>query len=66
MKRKLEDEGVLEQLRPEKGTQPRAWYAVDADRPMREWEPKVPREGQSYANDAYSVYQWKEKEHGHD
>ncbi len=63
MKAKLESEGNLAQLRAEKGTKPRAWYGVDEDRPMREWEPKVPREGQSYSKEAYSVYQWKEKEH---
>lgn len=59
MQARLAAEGVLEQLRPEKGTQPRMWFAGNADRPVREWEPKVPREGESYRNDAYSVYEWK-------
>ncbi len=63
MKAKLEAEGVLEQLRPEKGTHPRAWFAVDDNHATVEWEPKIPREGQSYAPDAYDVYQWKAKEH---
>ncbi|MEM7204171.1 MAG: 4Fe-4S dicluster domain-containing protein [Planctomycetota bacterium] len=58
----LEAEAKIEQLRPEKGTQPRMWFAVDDDRPMREWEPKVPREGRSYGPDAYSIYEWKEPE----
>ena len=47
------------ELRPEKGTRPRAWFAHSEDRPMEEWEPKIPGEGESYHNDAYSVYQWK-------
>ncbi|MCA8965270.1 MAG: 4Fe-4S dicluster domain-containing protein [Planctomycetes bacterium] len=59
MKARLEQEGVLSQLRPEKGTRPRMWFAGSKDRPVSEWEPKVPREGESYANDAYSVYEWK-------
>ncbi|HEX5050506.1 MAG TPA: 4Fe-4S dicluster domain-containing protein [Planctomycetota bacterium] len=59
MKARLEAEGVLEQLRPEKGTKPRMWFAGTADRAMSAWEPKVPREGQSYQNEAYSVYEWK-------
>ena len=29
---------------------------------MSAWEPKIPREGESYAPDAYSVYKWKEGE----
>ncbi|MCR9245907.1 MAG: 4Fe-4S dicluster domain-containing protein [bacterium] len=63
MKAKIEDEDRLEQLRPEKGTSPRMWFASSKDRPISEWEPKVPREGQSYDPEAYSVYQWQEKEH---
>ncbi len=55
----LAAEGALDQLRPEKGTKPRMWFAGNPDRPMTEWEPKVPREGESYKNDAYSVYEWK-------
>ncbi|MCA8970396.1 MAG: 4Fe-4S dicluster domain-containing protein [Planctomycetes bacterium] len=59
MKRRLEAEDALAQLRPEKGTKPRMWFAQSPDRQVREWEPKVPREGQSYSGDAYSVYEWK-------
>jgi tetrathionate reductase subunit B len=57
---RLEREGALETLRPEKGTRPRMKFAVDADHPIAAWEPKVPREGESYHNDAYSVYSWGE------
>lgn len=60
MQARLQAEGVLEQLRPEKGTRPRMWFAGSKDRPLSEWEPKVPREGHSYQNDAYSVYEWKQ------
>ena len=63
VKAQLEREGALEQLRPEKGTKPRTWFAVSKDRPMEEWEPKIPGEGQSYSPEAYSVYQWSNKEH---
>jgi tetrathionate reductase subunit B len=59
MKARLEAEGVLGQLRADKGTQPRMWFADSADKPMAAWEPKVPREGESYGPDAYSVYEWK-------
>ena len=45
------------------GTKPRMWFAVTEDRPMAEWAPKVPAEGQSYSPEAYSVYQWSNKEH---
>lgn len=60
MQARLQAEGVLGQLRPEKGTQPRMWFAGDKDRPTTAWADKVPREGQSYRNDAYSVYEWKQ------
>ena len=59
MKAKLEAEYELGQLRPEKGTRPRMWFGHSKDRPIEEFEPKVPREGESYHNDAYSVYHWK-------
>jgi len=61
MKARLEAEDNLDQLRPEKGTMPRAWFAGSKDRPIKEWEPKIPGEGQSYHNDAYSVYSWKKR-----
>ncbi|MCB9876830.1 MAG: 4Fe-4S dicluster domain-containing protein [Planctomycetes bacterium] len=59
IKARLEAEGELGQLRADKGTLPRAWFGHSKDRPIDEWEPKIPREGQSYHNDAYSVYEWK-------
>ena len=49
-------EGDLQQLRPEKGTRPRMWFAGRA--PV-EAENDVPREGESYRPDAYSIYNWK-------
>ncbi|MEM7310690.1 MAG: 4Fe-4S dicluster domain-containing protein [Planctomycetota bacterium] len=61
MKAKLEGEAELKPLRPEKGTNPRMLFAVDKERPMEAWEGKVPREGESYATDAYSVYSWGEE-----
>ena len=54
----LESEDALETLRPEKGTNPRMKFAVEADRPMEVWEPKVPREGESYMTKAYDVFEW--------
>jgi len=53
-------EGQLETLRPERGTSPRMRFVVDAEHPLAAWEPKVPAEGESYRNDAYSVYSWGE------
>ena len=52
--------GELETLRPEKETQPRMRFVTDDSHPMSAWEPKVPREGQTYSPDAYSVYEWGE------
>ncbi|MCB9868972.1 MAG: 4Fe-4S dicluster domain-containing protein [Planctomycetes bacterium] len=60
LKAKLEREGALAQLRPEKETKPRMWFASDKHRNIAQWEPKVPGEGQSYGPDSYSVYRWKE------
>lgn len=51
-------------LREDKGTKPRMEFIVDKDRPMSEWEGKVPKEGQSYHNDAYSVFNWGEENGG--
>jgi tetrathionate reductase subunit B len=61
MKAKLEAESDLEQLRAHKDTKPRMWFAGSKDRSMSEWETKIPGEGQSYHNDAYSVYGWKKE-----
>lgn len=60
MQARLRQEGVLTQLRADQGTKPRMWFTTTADRPIDAWEPKVPKQGQSYKNDAYSVYEWKE------
>ncbi|MCA8956773.1 MAG: hypothetical protein KDC87_11920, partial [Planctomycetes bacterium] len=62
MKKRIEEEegAALETLRPEKGTSPRMSFVTDANHPMAAWEKKVPREGQSYGPDSYSVYRWKE------
>ena len=48
----------LVQLRSEKETKPRMWFAGDG---ATEIEPRVPREGESYNNDSYNIYNWKEK-----
>jgi tetrathionate reductase subunit B len=56
----LEDEANLETLRPEKGTRPRMRFVTTDDRPLSEWEPKVPREGESYSPEAYSVFNWED------
>ena len=57
---RLEAEGSLDTLRPEKNTRPRMKFAVDENHPVKAWEPKVPKEGESYHNDAYNVYEWGE------
>lgn len=48
----------LVQLRGEKNTKPRMWFAGNGP---AEIEPRVPREGESYNNDSYNIYNWKEK-----
>ncbi len=60
LKSELESEGALEQLRPEKKTQPRTWYATSEEHRAASFESKLPGEGQSYHPDAYSVYEWQE------
>ena len=50
--------GKLEQLRSEKETRPRMWFAGPAP---AEVEPVIPREGESYHPEAYSIYNWKQK-----
>jgi tetrathionate reductase subunit B len=59
---RLEAEGALEVLRPEKETRPRTWFAGSADRPLAAWEPKIPREGESYSGESYDIYAWKRPE----
>ena len=48
-------EGELTQLRTEKNTQPRMWFAGPS--PV-EVEEDIPREGQSYSPGAYNIYNW--------
>ena len=45
------------QLRTEKGTKPRMWFA---GRAAAEIEERIPREGQSYSPEAYNLYAWKD------
>lgn len=49
------------QLRAEKGTRPRMWFAGEAAAHV---EPKIPREGESYSSEAYDIYNWKESKGG--
>ena len=50
-----EFEGGLQQIRPEKETRPRMWFAGPA--PV-EVEDHLPREGESYNPEAYNIYNW--------
>lgn len=56
----LEAEAQLEVLRPEENTRPRMRFVTDATHPMAAWEPKIPRQGASYAPEAYDVFNWGE------
>ena len=47
----------LQQLRAEKETKPRTWFAGPG---VVQIEERVPREGESFSPDAYNVYNWKE------
>lgn len=49
--------GQLQQLRTEKETKPRMWFAGPA---AAEAEAVVPREGESYGPHAYDIYNWKQ------
>ena len=51
------ESGELEQLRPEKETKPRMWFAGPAP---PEVEPVVPKEGESYKPESYDIYNWKQ------
>ena len=52
------EQGVgTKQLRDEKQTRPRMWFAGEG--PV-EIEERVPREGESYSPEAYNIYRWKE------
>ena len=48
----------LVQLRGEKETKPRMWFAGPAP---AEIEERIPKEGESYNPDSYNIYNWKEK-----
>ena len=56
--KEAEASGPLSQLREEKGTKPRMWFAGAA---TTEVEPVIPTEGESYSPDAYNIYNWKQK-----
>jgi tetrathionate reductase subunit B len=49
---------ALEVLRPAKQTQPRMAFVTNDKTQVARWEPRVPREGQSYAPATYSIYSW--------
>lgn len=50
-------DGDLKQLRPEKGTKPRMWFAGEGTVHL---EDRVPKEGESYSPGAYNIHGWKE------
>ena len=54
--KKAKAESGLVQLRGEKETKPRMWFAGKAPAAI---EPRVPTEGESYNPEAYSIYNWK-------
>ena len=58
MEEAKEAEGDLTQLREEKETRPRMWFAGKAPVGVEE---RVPVEGQSYSPEAYDIYNWKEQ-----
>ena len=51
-------DGELRQLRPEKATRPRMWFSGPAPPQV---ENDIPREGESYSTEAYSIYNWKKQ-----
>ncbi len=53
-----DDEARLETLRADKGTRPRMQFVTDEQRPLSVMEHKIPGEGESYAPEAYDVYEW--------
>lgn len=50
-------DGELRQLRPEKETKPRMWFAGKGPVAL---EDRVPKEGESYKPEAYNIHGWKE------
>ena len=59
MKAATDNEVELVQLRADKNTKPRMWFAGPAP---AEIENRVPGEGESYSPDAYNIYQWKDSD----
>ncbi len=57
MKAAEEADANITQLRAEKETKPRMWFAGDAPEIIEE---KVPGEGESFTGKSYDIYQWKE------
>lgn len=54
----MNESGVsLVQLRAEKNTRPRMWFAGPAPPHI---EPRIPQEGESYSPDAYNIHRWKQ------
>lgn len=51
-------QGELTQLRTEKSTMPRMWFAGPAPAKV---EPSIPQEGRSYSPQAYNIHNWKEE-----
>ena len=51
--------GELVQLRTDKQTRPRMWFAGDAP---AEIEKVIPVEGESYSPQAYDIYNWKKSD----
>lgn len=58
MARAASAEGPPTQLREEKQTKPRMWYAGPGPREVAD---AVPGEGASYSGEAYDIYRWKER-----
>jgi Fe-S-cluster-containing dehydrogenase component len=56
MKQAEEDGVEMTQLREDRETKPRTWFAGPAP---AEIEERVPQEGESYSPDAYNIYNWK-------
>lgn len=58
-KKAAEEVTGLVQLRGEKETKPRMWFAGDAPAKI---EPRIPVEGESFNPETYSIYNWKGKQ----
>ena len=53
-----ENDVELVQLRSEKQTKPRMWFAGPAP---AEIEERIPKEGDSYNQETYNIHNWKDK-----